>query len=224
MSPQRRTALVSVVAALCLIGLKVGAGIQAGSLGLLSEAVHSGTDLVAALLTFFAVGVAGRPADPGHPYGHGKAEHLGALAEASILAVIAVVLAAGAVIRLVEGAGDVRATTFAFVAIAVVIVVDASRAAVSARAARRYTSSAFAASAAHFLSDLAGSVAVLVGLLLAHAGHHQGDAVAALFVSVLVLAAAARLMKINVDVLMDRVPARAQEAARVAIEALGPRV
>jgi cation diffusion facilitator family transporter len=175
-------------------------------------------------LTFFAVGVAGRPADPGHPYGHGKAEHLGALAEAAILVVISLALAVGALVRLVEGAGDVRATTFAFVAIGVVIVVDASRAAVSARAARTYTSSAFAASAVHFLSDLAGSVAVLVGLLLTHAGHHQGDAAAALFVSVLVLAAAARLMKMNVDVLMDRVPARAQEAARVAIEALGPRV
>src|SRR5215211_306627 len=85
MSPQRRTALVSVLAALALIGLKLAAGIHADSLGLFSEAAHSGTDLVAALLTFFAVGVAGRPADPGHPYGHGKAEHLAALAEATLL-------------------------------------------------------------------------------------------------------------------------------------------
>ena len=71
MTPQRRTALVSVVAALVLIALKLGAGLASGSLGLISESIHSGTDLVAALLTFFAVGVAGRPADPGHPYGHG---------------------------------------------------------------------------------------------------------------------------------------------------------
>ena len=80
MSPQRRTALVSVFAAIALIALKLGTGIATGSLGLLSEAAHSGTDLVAALLTFFAVGVAVRPADPGHQYGHGKAEHLSALA------------------------------------------------------------------------------------------------------------------------------------------------
>jgi cation diffusion facilitator family transporter len=224
MSPQRRTALVSVVAALLLIGLKVAAGIEAGSLGLLSEAAHSGTDLVAALLTFFAVGVAVRPADRGHPYGHGKAEHLGALAEAGILVAIALVIAAGAVVRLAEGGGDVRATTFALVVIGIVIVVDASRALVSARAARRYESSAFAASALHFVSDMAGSVAVLVGLLFARAGHEQGDAAAALFVSALVLVAAARLIKTNVDVLMDRVPAGAQAAAREAIEDLGPRV
>lgn len=224
MSPQRRTALISVGAALGLIGLKVAAGIDADSLGLLSEAVHSGTDLVAALLTFFAVGVAGRPADLGHPYGHGKAEHLSALAEAGILVVIALAVAAGAIVRLAEGGGRVNVTWFALAAIGIVIVVDASRALVSAGAARRYASSAFAASALHFLGDLAGSGAVLVGLLFARAGHHQADAIAALFVSVLVLVAAARLIKTNVDVLMDRVPARAHEAARTAIEELGPRV
>jgi divalent metal cation (Fe/Co/Zn/Cd) transporter len=65
-TPQRRTALASVVAAAALVAIKLGTGLAAGSLGLLSEAAHSGTDLVAALLTFFAVGIAGRPADPGH--------------------------------------------------------------------------------------------------------------------------------------------------------------
>lgn len=224
MSPQRRTALLSIVAALILITLKVAAGLHAGSLGLLSEAAHSGTDLVAALLTFFAVGVAVRPADPGHLYGHGKAEHLAALAEAAILVAISLAIAGTAVARLFASAGGVHVTWFALTVIAVVIVVDASRALVSARAARRYASAAFASSALHFASDLAGSAAVLVGLLAARSGHPRGDAVAALFVSTLVLGAAGRLMKTNVDVLMDRVPATAHEAARVAIEELGPRV
>jgi cation diffusion facilitator family transporter len=224
MSPQRRTALVSVAAAVFLIGIKVAAGIHASSLGLLSEAVHSGTDLVAALLTFFAVGVAGRPADPGHAYGHGKAEHLGALGEAAILVLISLGIAAGAVVRLVEGGAHVHVTWLALAAIGVVIAVDASRALVSIHAARRYESAAFAASAVHFGSDLAGSTAVLAGLLVAHAGHPGGDAVAALFVSALVLAASSRLIKTNVDVLMDRVPAGADRAARAAIQELGPRV
>ena len=83
MSPQRRTALWSVLAACALIALKLVTGLATGSLGLISEAVHSGTDLIAALLTFFAVGVAVRPADTGHQYGHGKAEHLAALGEAA---------------------------------------------------------------------------------------------------------------------------------------------
>ncbi len=75
MSPQRRTALVSIGAACLLIAIKLATGLASGSLGLLAEAAHSGTDLAAALLTFFAVSVAVRPADTGHPWGHGKAEH-----------------------------------------------------------------------------------------------------------------------------------------------------
>jgi cation diffusion facilitator family transporter len=224
MSPQRRIALASVIAAIVLIALKVGAGLHAGSLGLLSEAAHSGTDLVAALLTFFAVGVAGRPADPGHPYGHGKAEHLAALAEAGILVVIALGIAASAVVRLVEGGGEVDADWIALTVIGIVIAVDVSRALVSARAAGRYSSPAFAATAFHFGSDLAGSTAVLVGLLVARVGYPHADAIAALFVSVLVLSSAAWLIRMNVDVLMDRVPAGARDAAEAAIAQLGARV
>src|SRR5215213_7547432 len=135
MSPRRRTAFVSVIAALVLIGLKLGAGLASGSLGLVSEAVHSGTDLVAALLTFFALGVAGRPADPGHPYGHGKAEHLAALAEATILAVASLFISYRAISILGGSAeSDVRATWYAFAAIALVIAIDASRTLVSLRA------------------------------------------------------------------------------------------
>jgi cation diffusion facilitator family transporter len=224
MSPQRRTALASVVAAIVLIALKVAAGLHAGSLGLLSEAAHSGTDLVAALLTFFALGVAGRPADPGHPYGHGKAEHLAALAEAAILVLISLGIAAGAIVRLVEGGGEVDADWIALGVIGIVIAVDISRTLVSARAARRYSSPAFAATALHFASDLGGSTAVLVGLFVTRAGYPHADAIAALFVSVLVLASAGRLIKTNVDVLMDRVPARARDAAEAAIAQLGSRV
>jgi cation diffusion facilitator family transporter len=221
-TPQRRIALVSVLAALVLIAVKLTTGLATGSLGLLSEAAHSGTDLVAALLTFFAVGVAGRPADPGHPYGHGKAEHLAALAEASILVVLSLVIAVAAVRRLAGGEVTVDPAWYALAVVAVVIVIDASRAAVSLRASRRYASAAFGASALHFGSDLAGSTAVLVGLLVARAGHPEGDAAAALFVAVLVVVAAARLIRQNVDVLMDRAPAQEVEAARTAIGELAP--
>src|SRR3954447_1373337 len=224
MSPQRRTALVSVFAALVLIALKLAAGIHAGSLGLLSEAAHSGTDLVAALLTFFAVGVAGRPPDAGHPYGHGKAEHLGALAEAAILVIAALLIAINSVVRLAGTAHTVDVDWFALTVIGIVIAVDVSRALVSRRAAREFQSAAFAMNVLHFTSDLAGSLAVFVGLIAARNGHPEGDALAALFVSVLVLAAAARLIRGNVDVLMDRTPASAREAAEAAIAGLQPGV
>src|SRR5437868_3361401 len=186
MSPQRRTALVSVFAAIALIALKLGTGIATGSLGLLSEAIHSGTDLVAALLTFFAVGVAARPADPGHAYGHGKAEHLGALAEAAILVGVSLLIVWRAASHL---AGLSRATVhaewYALAVLGFVIAVDASRTVVSMRAARRYESSALGANAVHFASDLAGSLAVLLGLVGVRAGWKEADSAAALFVAAL---------------------------------------
>jgi cation diffusion facilitator family transporter len=225
MTPQRRTALVSVVAALVLISLKLGAGLASGSLGLVSEAIHSGTDLVAALLTFLAVGVAGRPADPGHPYGHGKAEHLAALAEATILVLASLFISYKAIEHLVGSAErDVEAAWYAFLVIGIVIAVDASRTWFSWRGSRRYGSAALAASALHFGSDLAGSVAVLIGLALVAGGYPRADSLAALFVAVLVLIAAARLIRRNVDVLMDRAPDAADRAAREAIAAIRPPV
>ena len=90
---------MSVGAAATLVVLKLTVGLAANSLGLVSEAVHSGTDLVAALLTFFALGVAGRPADVSHQYGHGKAEHLAALAEASFLTLASVLIGFRAIER-----------------------------------------------------------------------------------------------------------------------------
>ena len=218
MSPQRRTALLSVAAAAALVALKLAVGLASHSLGLISEAVHSGTDLVAALLTFFAVGVAVRPADPGHLYGHGKAEHLAALAEGAILVGASVLIAWRALTR-ISGSGNahVNPAWYALAAVVAVIAIDVSRAVVSARAARRFSSAALQSNALHFASDLAGSVAVLVGLLVARAGYRDGDSVAALFVAALVVVAAARLMRRNIDVLMDRVPIDAYEAARRAI-------
>lgn len=225
MSPQRRTALASVFAACALIALKLATGLETHSLGLVSEAIHSGTDLIAALLTFFAVGVAVRPADPGHQYGHGKAEHLAALAEAAFLVLASLYIAVRAVLRLgSSNPQPVHAAWWALLVIGVVIGVDVGRTTASARTARRYHSAALASNALHFASDLAGSFAVLAGLLLARGGHPKADAVAALFVALLVLAAAGRLMRRNVDVLMDRAPADAAAAARQAIAAIRPPV
>jgi len=221
---QRKAALWSVFAALALIALKLGTGLATHSLGLISEAAHSGTDLIAALLTFFAVGVAVRPADPGHQYGHGKAEHLAALGEGAILVLASAAIIWRAIDRLVNGGATVQATWYALLVVGVVICIDISRTTASWRAARAYSSPALASNAVHFGSDLGGSFAVLLGLLLVRAGHPDADSVAALFVAGLVLIAAARLMRRNVDVLMDRAPADAEEAARQAIVGLEPPV
>jgi cation diffusion facilitator family transporter len=173
---------------------------------------------VAALLTFFAVRVAVRPPDREHHYGHGKAEHLAALGESAFLVIVSLFIAFESVRRLIDGGGhDVDVTWWALTVLGVVIVIDASRAIVSFRTSRRYRSAALAANALHFSSDLAGSFAVLVGLLLVRAGHEWADSVAALFVGVLVVLAAIRLAKKSIDVLMDRAVADADERIRAAL-------
>ena len=225
MTAQRRTALLSVLAACTLIALKLATGLATHSLGLLSEAAHSGTDLIAALLTFFAVGVAARPADVGHQYGHGKAEHLAALGEATFLVLASGLIAWRAIARLTGNApAHVDAHWYAIAVVVVVIAIDVGRTAASWRAARRFHSAALASNALHFGSDLGGSVAVLVGLLLVRQGYVQADAIAALVVACIVVSAALRLMRANVDVLMDRVPTDALAAARSAISGIDPPV
>jgi cation diffusion facilitator family transporter len=225
MTPQKRAALTSVVAAAALVVLKLSVGLATHSLGLVSEAVHSATDLVAALLTFFAVRVSARPADVTHQFGHGKAEHLSALAEAGLLSIVSLFISWRAIERLAGSShAHVNAAWYAFVVLVVVIAIDITRTVVSWRTSQKFGSAALASNALHFGSDLAGSVAVLIGLLLARAGHPSGDPIAALFVGVLVLLGAARLMKVNSDVLMDRAPAEAESRARAAIGAMSPSV
>ena len=225
MSPQRRTALASVVAATALIAIKLVTGLAAGSLGLIADAAHSGTDLVAALLTFFAVGLATKPADEGHLYGHGKAEHLAALAEAAFLVLVSIGVAALAVARLAGWIElEVEPAWWAFAALGVVVAIDLSRTVVSYRGARLHGSEALLSNAVHFGSDFLATLAVIAGLVAARAGFPQGDSIAALFVAALVVAAAARLIGRNVDVLMDRAPVDAVSAAERAIADLEPPV
>jgi cation diffusion facilitator family transporter len=206
MSTVRRTALLSLLAACGLTVAKLVVGLATSSLGILAEAAHSGLDAAAALLSLYAVGVAERPPDERHQYGHGKAQHLGALFEAVVLAAVAVWIGVEAVLRLRSGGGDVQAHWYAFVLLGGVLVVDAGRAMVSLRVGQRERNAALLASAWHFASDFAGTTAVLIGLVLVRAGYPRGDAVAALTVAVLVLIAAARLAAQNIDALMDRAP------------------
>jgi cation diffusion facilitator family transporter len=216
---RQRTAAASVAAAIFLVAIKLVTGLVTGSLAFIAEAAHSATDLVAALLTLFAVRVAVRPPDREHHYGHGKAEHLAALGESAFLLLVSLFIAYESIDRLVGGTDGhhVDVTWWALAVLVVVIVVDASRALASFRTSRRTGSAALAANAVHFTSDLAGSVAVLIGLLLVRAGHQGADAAAALFVAALVVVAALRLARKSVDVLMDRTVAEADERIRAAL-------
>ncbi|HEV3069981.1 MAG TPA: cation diffusion facilitator family transporter [Solirubrobacteraceae bacterium] len=217
----RRRTLASIAAAGLLVALKLGVGLAAGSLGLVSAGVESSGDVVAAVLTFFAVRLGGRPADAGHPYGHRRAENLGALGEAVILIAGGVFVSVGAIAHLLGGGRAPDVQWYIFLVLAVALVVDLSRTVVSFRTARQYGSAALRSNAFHFAGDMAGSVAVLIGLLLVRAGFAQGDAIAALLIAAIIFATALRLIAENANVLMDRTPAEAREAAERAIATLG---
>jgi cation diffusion facilitator family transporter len=218
---QQRIAVVSIAAATLLVGLKLGVGLATSSLGLISAGIESSGDVIAAILTFFAVRLGGRPADREHPYGHRRAENLGALGESTILLAGAALVAVEALRHLISDASPPRTHGYQFAVIAVAVLVDVGRMIVSRRSAERYGSAALRANALHFAGDMAGSLAVLIGLLAVRAGAGQGDAIAALVVAAIVCAAAARLVTENANVLMDRTPLEARAAAERALAQLG---
>ncbi len=217
----RRTTLISIAAAGLLVALKLGVGLATGSLGMISAGIESSGDVVAAVVTFFAVRLGARPADPGHPYGHRRAENLGALGEAGILVAGGLLVSVEAIRRLLGAGSTLQTSWYQFAVLGIALAVDLSRTTVSLRAARRYDSPALRANGLHFATDMAGSLAVLAGLLAVRAGFSEGDSIAALLVAVMILATATRLLGENANVLMDRTPAHAREAAERAIAGLG---
>jgi cation diffusion facilitator family transporter len=218
---QRRTTLLSIAAASALVALKLGAGLASGSLGLISTGIESSGDVIAAVLTFFAVRLGGRPADPEHPYGHRRAENLGALGEAALLLAGAVFVTVEALGHFISASAPPKIHGYQFAVIGVAIAIDGSRALVSARAAGRFQSAALRSNAYHFAGDLIASLAVLLGLVLVDGGVREGDSIAALAVAVMIAAAALRLIGENANVLMDRTPDEARVLAERAIAALG---
>jgi cation diffusion facilitator family transporter len=219
---QRRTAIASIVAATLLVLLKLVTGLLTGSLALISAGIESSGDVIAAAVTFFAVRLGARPADSDHPYGHRRVENLSALAEAAILIAGGVVVTIEAVGRLSGNGGSVDSGWYVYVVILIAIGIDASRVVISLRTARRYRSAALRSNAFHFAGDMAGSVAVLAGLIAVAAGFKQGDAFAALIVAAIIFAAATRLIFENAQVLMDTAPTTAYDQARAAVAELGP--
>ncbi|MCW3001403.1 MAG: cation transporter [Conexibacter sp.] len=218
---QRRTALASIAAATLLVVLKLGTGLVTGSLGLISAGIESSGDVVAAILTFFAIRLGSRPADRDHPYGHRRAENLAALGEAGILLGGGAIVVFEAVRQLLHGGESLEAKWFVFLVIGIALVVDVSRIVVSLRSAEKYNSAALRGNAFHFAADMAGSLAVLGGLLAVRAGFQQGDAIAAIVVACIIFGAAVRLIYENARVLMDTAPSDAQGSAETAIRALG---
>lgn len=185
---------------------KLIVGLMTGSLGLLSEALHSFLDFGATVLTYLAVRVSDKPADPEHPYGHGKIESVAALAETALLFITSFWIVYEAAHRLISGNFEVEATWWSIAVIVVCILVDLSRARALKRVAEKTKSQALEADALHFSSDVLSSSVVLVGLGFVALGYPVGDPLAAIGVSLFVCHAGWALGKRTIDTLIDAAP------------------
>ncbi len=199
----RQVTLASSAIDLSLIVAKLVVGALSGSLALISDAVHSGLDLMASILAYIAVRTADQPADVDHPYGHGRAENLAAYTEGILLLIAAAVIAYEAVQRL-RHPTPVEVGTYALVLLLGVLLLEVVRTLVLRRLAGLGHSPVVAALATDKASDLLSVSAVLVGLALARAGVPSADSLAALLVAGLIARSAVRLLKQSADVLMDR--------------------
>jgi cation diffusion facilitator family transporter len=213
-----RVAKISALAALALVVAKAAIGWQTGSLGILSEAAHSTLDLIATLITFFAVRVADRPADRDHHYGHGKVENLSALFETVLLLVTCIWIIYEAVARLFFRSVQVEATFWAFLVMGISIVIDVSRSRALYRVARKYHSQALEADALHFSTDVWSSSVVIGGLTLVWLSKAiqvewlaKADAVAAIGVAGIVTYVSVQLGRRTVSALLDAVPGGLRE-------------
>jgi cation diffusion facilitator family transporter len=203
---KKRVALVSVFAAVFLTGFKLVIGIITGSLGILSEALHSGLDLVAAVITYFSVRISDKPPDREHNYGHGKIENFSALIETFLLLITCAWIIYEAAKRLITGNTQIDVNIWSYIVVISAIIIDFSRSRALYKVAKKYNSQALEADALHFSTDIWSSTVVLFGLICANFGFFFADSVAALFVAIIVLFVSYKLGKKAIDVLLDKAP------------------
>ncbi len=214
-----RAALLSLLAAVFLTSLKLVIGLYTNSLAILSEALHSGLDLLAALMTWYAIRVSARPADKRHPYGHGKVENLSALAETCLLFVVCGWVGYEGAHRLIEGSSPVIPSLWGVGCMLISMAVDINRVRTLKKVAKETNSQALEADALHFSTDILASAVVFAGVLAVWlAGYfqlpepwrtlvHQADTVAALCVALIIFKVSLTMCRSALDFLMDAAPA-----------------
>jgi len=215
---KRRAALLSVGSALLLVSLKAFLVVRTGSLGVLSEALHSGLDLVAAVITFLSLRVSDQPADERHPYGHGKFENFSAFVETGLLLLTALYIIYEAFGRLFFRSVHIQPSLTAIFVLLGALVIDITRARKLSHVAEKYSSEALEADALHFSTDVWSTLVVIAGIGLVWVGEKwslpwlvYADALAGLAVAGVILWVGSRLGKRTLDALLDAVPEGLQE-------------
>lgn len=211
---KRSVAGNSVLAAVLVTVLKIAVGFTTGSLGIMSEAAHSGLDLVAAIVTLFSIRVSDKPADADHQYGHGKIENFSAFIETGLLLLTCVWIVYEAIRRLFFHHVKIEPTIAAFAVMIFSMGIDLWRSRSLKRIATKYDSQALEADALHFSTDVWSGGVVVLGLLLVLVGRkyqvawlRNADPIAALCVAGVVVYVSWRLARRTIDSLLDAAPA-----------------
>ena len=218
MSEKQQVVVYSFFASFGMSVAKLTAGLLTGSLGILSEAIHSIIDMGATAVTWFAIRWSDQPPDEEHHYGHAKAESIAALIETALLFITTAWIIYEAVTRLFGEPHSVDITWWAVAIIAGSILIDFGRSRALMRVAKKTSSEALEADALHFSSDMWSSCVVLLGLGTVWMGFPMADALAALIVSVFVALAGWRLGKRTLATLLDTAPAGATVEIRSLVE------
>lgn len=209
---KKRAAIFSMIASLFMTLTKFLVGFLTGSLGILSEAIHSLVDFMATVVTYFAVKMSGEPADDDHHYGHDKIESFAALIETGLLFGTSLWIIYEAALRIFgKGGGHVSVTWYAIAIIIISIVIDFNRSRNLHKVAKATGSQALEADALHFSSDMYSSFAVLIGLMFTYFGFAFADSLSALIVSLMIFNAGIGLGKKSFAVLMDEAPKGASD-------------
>ena len=224
---KRRAALLSVGSAGVLVSLKTFLVLRTGSLGVLSEALHSGLDLIAAIITLLSVRVADQPADERHLYGHGKFENFSAFVETGLLALTALYIIYEAFARLFFRSVHIQPSLTAIFVLLIALLIDMTRARALTRVAKKYSSEALEADALHFSTDVWSTIVVIIGIALVWAGETwnlpsliYADALSGLAVAAVVLWVGARLGKRTLDALLDVAPEGLQQEIARAVASM----
>jgi cation diffusion facilitator family transporter len=221
---KKRAALLSVGSALLLVSLKTFLVVRTRSLGVLSEALHSSLDLIAAIITFLSVRMSDQPADERHPYGHGKFENFSAFVETALLALTALYIIYEAISRLFFKTVHIQPSVTAILVLLVALSIDLTRARALRNVAKKYSSDALEADALHFSTDVWSTIVVIFGIGLVWAGETwnvpwlvYADALAGLAVAAIVLWVGAQLGRRTLDALLDAAPEGLQQEIAKAV-------
>src|ERR1700726_680344 len=215
---KKRAALLSVGSAVVLLSLKTFLVVRTGSLGVLSEGLHSGLDFLAAIITYLSVRMSDQPADEGHPYGHGKFENFSAFVETALLLITAVFIIYEGIDRLFFHHVHIQPSVTALLILLVALSIDMTRAKALAGVVKKYPGEALEADALHFSTDVWSTMVVIAGLGLVWAGEMwnvpwlvYADALAGLAVAAVILWVGSRLGRRTLDALLDVAPEGLQQ-------------